>query len=183
MAYSAAAETGFSLLALSLTPSLGVPIFFLFFPARALGLAVWSLSLTIIKDRSESLGFTGIRGVLRSIPIAGASLIFASLSTSGFPLLAGFPARVALWDGLARVSLTTAFWAGLGMIGLLTASLRMTAVLSMADEYTSWEVKEGWLQVIMLGLGVTGLFILGLFPQIVQYLFSGLPAMFEHLGQ
>jgi formate hydrogenlyase subunit 3/multisubunit Na+/H+ antiporter MnhD subunit len=183
MAYGAAAETGFSLLALSLTPKLGVPVFFLLFPARAIGLAVWSLSLTIIKDRSESLRFTGIRGILRSIPIAGAGLIFASLSTSGFPLLAGFPARAVLWEGLARISLTTAFWMGLGLVGLLTASLRMTAVLSMADEYTSWEVREGWLQVIMLGLGVTGLFILGLFPQIVQSLLADLPAMFEHLGR
>jgi hypothetical protein len=56
------------------------------------------------------------------------------------------------------------------------------AVLSMADEYASWELHEDWLQGIMLGLGMTGLVILGLFPQFIQYFLSGLPAMFERLG-
>lgn len=183
MAYGAIAETGFSLLALSLDLRLGIPILFLLFPARALGLAVWSLSLTIIKDQSKSMRFSDVRGKLRYFPLAGMGLIIASLSTGGFPLLAGFPARLALWDGLARVSINAAFWMGIGVIGLFIASFRMLAVLSMADEYTGWEVGEDWLQGIMLGLGVIGLFILGLFPQTVQNFLSNLPAMFEHLGQ
>jgi NADH-quinone oxidoreductase subunit N len=183
MAYGSIAETGFSLLALSLDPKLGVPILFLLFPARALGLAVWSLALTIIKERSKTLRFSDVRGMLRQSPFASAGLILATLSTSGFPLLAGFPARLALWDGLARVSLSVAFWMGIGIIGLFVASFRTLAVLSMADEYAGWEVGEDWLQGIMLGLGVTGLFILGLFPQIIQYLLANLPAMFEHLGR
>jgi len=110
-------------------------------------------------------------------------MILAALSTSGFPLLAGFPARLALWDGLARTSIGTALWMGIGMIGLFTASIRMLAVLSMADEYTSWKLGENWLQVIMLGLGMTGLFLLGLFPQAVQHFLASLPSMFEHLGR
>jgi hypothetical protein len=35
----------------------------------------------------------------------------------------------------------------------------------------------------MLGIGVIGLFILGVFPQAMQPFLSGLPRMFEHLGQ
>jgi NADH-quinone oxidoreductase subunit N len=183
MAYGSIAETGFALLALSLDLRLGIPILFLLFPARALGLAVWSLSLTILKERSKSMRFSDVRGMLRTAPFAGAGMILASLSTSGFPLLAGFPARLALWDGLARVSPVAALWMGIGLIGLFTASFRMLAVLSMADEYTGWEVGEDWLQGIMLGLGMTGLFILGLFPQTVQYFLVNLPSMFEHLGR
>ena len=183
MAYGSVAETGFSLLALSLDLRLGIPILFLLLPARALGLAVWSLSLTIIKEKSKSMRFSDVRGKLREVPFAGMGLLIASLSTSGFPLLAGFPARLALWDGLARTSINAAFWMGIGVIGLFIASFRMLAVLSMADEYTGWEVGEDWLQAIMLGLGLIGLFILGLFPQSVQYFLSQLPAMFEHLGR
>jgi NADH-quinone oxidoreductase subunit N len=183
MAYGAIAETGFSLLTLSLDLKLGIPILFLLFPARALGLAVWSLSLTILKERAKSMQFSDVRGMLRHSPFASIGLILATLSTSGFPLLAGFPARLALWDGLARVSLSVAFWMGIGIIGLLIASFRTMAVLSMADEYTGWEVGEDWLQGIMLGLGMTGLLILGLFPQSIQYFLAGLPAMFEHLGR
>jgi hypothetical protein len=52
----------------------------------------------------------------------------------------------------------------------------------MADEYSGWEMREDWLQGIMLGLGVIGLFLLGLFPQILQYFLSNLPAMFDRLG-
>lgn len=183
MAYGSIAETGFSLLALSLNLRLGIPILFLLFPARAIGLAIWSLSLTILKERSKSMRFSDVRGLLRTTPFAATGLVLASLSSSGFPLLAGFPARLALWDALARVSLSTALWMGVGMIGLFTASFRTLAVLSMADEYTGWEVGENWLQGIMLGLGVTMLFVLGLFPQTIQYFLVSLPSMFEHLGQ
>lgn len=183
MAYGSVAETGFALLALSLDSRLGIPILFLLFPARALGLAVWSLSLTIIKERAETMRFGDIRGMLRRIPFASMGLILASLSASGFPLLAGFPPRLALWDGLARVSLNAAFWMWIGIIGLFIASFRTMAVLSMADEYTGWEVGEDWAQGIMLGLGMTGLFILGIFPQVIQYFLVSLPAMFEHLGR
>lgn len=183
MAYSSIAETGFSILALSLNPRLGIPILFLLIPARALGLAVWSLSLTVIKDRAETMRFGAVRGLLRSVPFAGAGLLLASLSTSAFPLLAGFPARLALWESLSQVSLTAALWMGLGIIGLLTSSFRTMAVLSMAEEYASWEIGEDWLQGIMLGLGMIGLLILGLFPQFIQYFLSDLPAMFEHLGR
>lgn len=183
MAYSSIAETGFSILALSLNPRFGIPILFLLIPARALGLAVWSLALTVIKDHAETMRFSAVRGLLRSYPFAGAALILASLSTGAFPLLAGFPARLALWENLSRVSLTAALWLGIGIIGLLTSSFRTMAVLSMADEYTSWELRENWLQGIMLGLGMIGLLILGLFPQFIQYFLSDLPTMFEHLGR
>ncbi|GAB4446024.1 MAG: hypothetical protein OHK0041_04320 [Anaerolineales bacterium] len=183
MAYGAVAETGFALLALSLDLRLGIPILFLLFPARALGLALWSLALTILKERAPTLKYSAVRGLMRTAPFAAAGLTLASLSASGFPLLAGFPARLALWDNLARASADAALWMGIGLVGLFTASFRMLAVLSMADEYTGWGVSENWLQGIMLGLGVTGLFLLGIFPQAIQYFLAGLPSMFEHLGR
>lgn len=183
MAYGSIAETGLFLLALSLDFRLGIPILFLLFPGRALALAVWSLSLTIFKERSETLQFNSVRGMLRVIPFASVGLVIASLSTSGLPLLAGFPARLALWDSLARVSLGTALWMGIGIAGLFVSSFRTLAVLSMADEYTGWDVGESWTQGAMLGLGLIGLFILGLFPQIAQNFLVNLPRMFEHLGR
>jgi formate hydrogenlyase subunit 3/multisubunit Na+/H+ antiporter MnhD subunit len=182
MAYGSIAETGFSILALSLDSRLGVPILFLLIPARALGLAVWSLSLTIIKEHSPTLRFGPSRGILRITPFAGTGIILATLSTGAFPLLAGFPARIALWEELARASASSALWMGLGIVGLLTSAIRSLAVISMAEEYTVWEPSESFVQMLMLGLGVIGLFILGLFPQTMQFFLSNLPAMFEHLG-
>jgi NADH-quinone oxidoreductase subunit N len=183
MAYGSIAETGFSLLALSLDLRLGIPILFLLIPARALGLAVWSLSLTIIKENSETMRFGGTRGILRITPLAGAGMIVATLSTSAFPLLAGFPSRLALWEGLSRDSISAALWMAVGIVGLLTSAFRSLAVISMADEYTGWTRRESPTQMTMLGLGMIGLFLLGLFPQSVQVFLSNLPLMFEHLGR
>jgi len=183
MAYGSVAETGFSLLALSLDLRLGIPIMFLLIPARALGLAVWSLSLTIIRENVETMRFRGARGVLRILPVAGAGVVAATLSTGAFPLLAGFPARLALWEGLSRVSIGAALWMGIGIIGLLISALRSLAVISMAEEYTGWQPRESLSQMIMLGLGLIGLFVLGLFPQTMQLFLSNLPFMFEHLGR
>ncbi len=55
MAYGSVVETGLALIALSLDLRLGIPILFLLIPARALGLAVWSLSLNVIKEHVESM--------------------------------------------------------------------------------------------------------------------------------
>ena len=182
LAYGAIAEIGFSLLALSIDSTLGIPILFLLIPARALGLAVWSLSVTVIKSHTETMFFRSARGILRVTPFAGAGMIIATLSTAAFPLLAGFPAKLALWESLARVSLSAALWMGIGMIGLLTSAFRSLAVIAMAEEYTSWKPSETYLQMVMLGLGMIGLFVLGLFPQSVQSFLTNLPLMFEHLG-
>lgn len=183
MAYGAIAETGFSILALSLDLRLGIPILFLLIPARALGLAVWSLSLTIIRENVETMRFGAARGILRTTPLAGAGMIVATLSTAAFPLLAGFPARLALWENLSRVSLGAALWMTVGIVGLLISAFRSLAVISMADEYTGWSPRESPTQMTMLGLGMIGLFILGLFPQTVQFVLADLPLMFEHLGR
>ncbi|MEO8356862.1 MAG: proton-conducting transporter membrane subunit [Chloroflexota bacterium] len=183
MSYGAIAETGFSILALSLNFTLGIPILFLLIPARALGLAVWSLSVTVIKEHVETMRFGPSRGLLRILPFAGTGMIVATLSTAAFPLLAGFPARLALWENLARDSISSALWMGLGIIGLLISAFRSLAVISMAEEFTIWEPRENLTQQIMLGLGVIGLFVLGLFPQTIQYFLSDLPLMFEHLGR
>jgi NADH-quinone oxidoreductase subunit N len=183
MAYGSIAETGFSLLALSLDLRLGIPILFLLIPSRALGLAVWSLSLTIIRENVETMRFGAARGILHVTPLAGAGMIVATLSTGAFPLLAGFPARLALWEGLSRDSLSAAVWMALGIVGLLTSAFRSLAVISMADEHTGWTFRETPTQMTMLGLGMIGLFLLGLFPQTVQFFLANLPLMFEHLGR
>jgi NADH-quinone oxidoreductase subunit N len=183
MAYGSVAETGFALLALSLDSRLGIPILFLLIPARALGLAVWALSLSIIKHHVENMRFGGTQGIARVLPMAGAGMIVASLSTGAFPLLAGFPARLALWEGLAHVSLSAALWMGIGIIGLLISTFRSLAVISMAEEYTTWQPRETPTQMLMLGLGMIGLFILGLFPQTLQFFLADLPLMFEQLGR
>lgn len=183
MGYAAIAETGLLIIALSLQSVEIVNVTFLLLIPRGLELAVWALALSIIKRKAYSLRFSEAQGLARNYPVTVAALIVAHLSVAGFPLLAGFPARVALWQELAGQSLTVSFWAFVGLVGLLIAATRSLAVFVMAEEQTAWELNESWVQVTMLALGVIGLFILGIFPQVLQPFLANLPALFEHLGQ
>lgn len=185
MAYTAIAETGFILIALGLDPATSTDITFLLLPARGLSIAIWALSLSILKSESNDkpLSFVTMQGLAHAYPLASAGLILAALSTAGFPLLAGFPPRLALWEGLAQQSLGMAIWFLIGLLGLLTGAVRMLAVLVMNKEETVWISKETWTQRGMLGVGLIGLFILGLFPQVLRPILEKLPLMFQHLGR
>jgi len=183
LGYAAIAETGLLILIMGVRSPEMANITFLTLIPRGLELAVWALALSIIKRKSYSLRFNEVRGLARSYPLAVAALVLANLSMTGFPLLAGFPARLAIWQELAGQSLVTSFWVFLGMFGLLVAGIRTLAVFVMADEDKKWNANESWMQRTMLGLGVIGLFILGIFPQVLQPFLASLPALFERLGQ
>ena len=183
MAYAVIAETGFSLLALSLPPDKAVDTIFLLIIPRSLALLVWAMALSHMKEQVTPLRFRFVQGLAHIYPITAAGLILAHFSVAGFPLLAGFPIRLALWEGLASQSLGAAFWFLIGILGLLTGAIRTLAVLVMAPQGTGWELRERWGSGIMVGLGVIGLFILGIFPQIFRPIMANLPAMFEHLGK
>ncbi|MBK7319803.1 proton-conducting transporter membrane subunit [Candidatus Villigracilis affinis] len=183
MGYASIVETGLLLLAAGLRSNEVVNVTFLLLTPRGLELAVWALAISIIKRKVYSLRFSEVRGLARSYPIAVTSIILAHLSMAGFPLLAGFPSRAALWQELGGESLTISLWVFIGLLGLLIGAIRTLAVFVMAEENKAWELNETWVQVIMLGVGVIGLFILGIFPQVLQPFIANLPALFEHLGQ
>jgi formate hydrogenlyase subunit 3/multisubunit Na+/H+ antiporter MnhD subunit len=148
-----------------------------------LQLTIWALALSIIKRKAFSLQFSDIQGLARQYPAAVAALILAHLSMTGFPLMAGFPPRLAIWQELAGLSFTTILWVFVGMLGLLIAAIRTLAVFVMTDDESGWKLTESWVQTAMLGLGVIGLFVMGLFPQVLQPLIGNLPALFNRLGQ
>ena len=183
MAYAVIAETGFSLLALSLPADEAVQSIFLLIIPRSLAVLVWAMALTRLGENAKPLRFGKVQGLARQYPITAAGLILAHLSVAGFPLLAGFPIRLALWEGLASRSLGVAFWFLIGILGLLTGATRTLAVLVMAPQGTGWELQERWGTGILIGLGVIGLFVLGIFPQIFHPIMANLPAMFEHFGK
>lgn len=183
MGYAAIAETGLLMLAMGMQSDEIVNVTFLLLIPRGLELAVWALALSVIKRKAPTLQFNEVQGLERSYPVATTAIILSHLSMTGFPLLAGFPPRLALWQELAGQSLTTSFWVFFGMLGLLFAATRTLAVFVMAGGNNVWKLSESWAQMTMLGLGVIGLFILGMFPQVLQPFLVNLPALFNHLGQ
>ncbi|GAB1471927.1 hypothetical protein MASR2M66_28050 [Chloroflexota bacterium] len=183
LGYAAIAETGLLIAALGLHSFDLVNIVFLILIPRGLELSVWALALSIIKRKAYFLRFSDVQGLARKYPVAVGALFIAHLTMAGFPLLAGFPPRLALWRELSTQSLIASFWIFLGLVGLLISAVRSLAAFVMADEGSKWEWNESWTQTIMLLIGVTGLFLLGIFPQSLQIFISNLPALFKHLAQ
>jgi formate hydrogenlyase subunit 3/multisubunit Na+/H+ antiporter MnhD subunit len=183
MAYAVIAEIGFNLLAFSLPLEKAVETVFLLIIPRSLALLIWAMSLTHMSEHVNPLRFRDVKGLAHFHPITTTGIILAHLSVAGFPLLAGFPVRLALWEGLASQSLGIAFWFLIGILGLLTGATRTLAVLAMAPQGTGWELRERWGAGTLIGLGVIGLFVFGLFPQTFRFVLAKLPAMFEHLGK
>ncbi len=183
MGYAVIAETGLTLLALTIEPPAGIEVAFLLIIPRAFGLALWALALSVLASRAHSLRLDEARGLLRTYPIASTAILLAQLSAAGFPLLAGFPPRLALWEGLARQSLFHAFWLLTGILGLLIGAIRALTTLATAPSNAPWEWRETGGQRVLLGMGILFLFITGLFPQILHPLLRNLPALFEHLGR
>lgn len=184
VSYAIIAETGVSLLAMSLPDrQIGLQILFYLFIPRALALGVWAMSITILQRRAGDLRFAAMQGLARQYPVASAGVVFSNLALAGAPLLAAFPVRQALWENLALQSLPLAFWFGIASLGLWIVTLRSLAVLTMFPEKTEWDSRETWPQRILLGIGLLGLFLTGIFPQWAQPLLANLPAMFEYLGK
>jgi formate hydrogenlyase subunit 3/multisubunit Na+/H+ antiporter MnhD subunit len=182
LGFAVIAESGFMLLALSLGTSAGVETIFLQMIPRGFGMAVWAMGLSIIQGQVDTPRFANIQGAARAVPFAALGLILASLSSVGIPLLAGFPARLVLMQGLASASLAHALVLMVGLGGLLTGAIRTLAVSVMTPANTPWEIRESRLQIVLLVLGVAALFVLGLFPQAVRPLLENLPALFSRLG-
>lgn len=183
-AYAAVAETGISLLALSLpNQQVGLQTLFFLIVPRGLAFGVWTLALTVLKKQAPDLKFSSLQGLARQFPVASAGVVLSNLALVGTPLLASFPVRQVLWEQLAAQSLPAALWFGIASLGLWIGALRSVAVLTMSRENAGWEIRETWSQRFLIGMGLFLLLIFGLFPQWAQPLLTNLPLMFEHLGK
>lgn len=185
LAYALILEIGFSFIAIGLAQGTQAGTFLgIFFAAllpRGLSLGVWALALATIRSRFSVLSFREVQGFARCAPVACGSLVLAHFSLAGLPLLAGFPVRLALLEGLSEVSLLSALWVLLGCLGLLAGGLRTLAVLVMGREEGQWQVTESWSQRFFLISGAVSLVILGLVPQWFLPLLARLPLAFEQL--
>lgn len=180
--YAVIMETGASILALSLGGTAGMDIFLVLFIPRLICLVLWTISLTILKAHSSTLLSIDVRSLGRIYPYAASGIAFATLALAGMPLLAGFPPHFALWEGLASTSLTDVFWVLLGNLGLIFCGLRVLITFASAPKGTRWESRESPMQRVVLAIGFVALFLLGLFPQWAQSLWTRLPGIFTHLG-
>jgi NADH-quinone oxidoreductase subunit N len=197
LGYAVIGEIGYSLLAVSTTG--GLPLHFALLLPRAVGLGVYSLGLSALRARTGSLDIRQVQGAARRMPVAAAGVIVALFSLAGFPLLAGFPVHLALWETVAQQSQWAAMWALLGSAGLITAGIRVLMVLLApsdpagidpidatdqregTNQGAAWRVSETRLEVLLIGIGIAVLLISGLFSQLYFPALTGLTQGLEHL--
>ncbi len=177
LGFAVLVETGFSLLTVStglageqLTTSLS--ILFISILPRGLAFGAWALALAALTNTNgdlasmqEALHFRAMQGKGRQFYIATGVLVMAIFSLAGFPLLAGFPVRLTLWEALAKQSTFAAAAALLACLGLLAGGIRALTVLITDAEETRWKITEQWGERVLLVLGGFGLLLVGLFPQ------------------
>lgn len=181
LGHAVVAESGLMMLATSMATVYGTEMIFAFFIPRGIGMALWALSLAVAKRGGAENDLGALRRIGRTHPWAGAGIVLAALSAAGFPLLAGFPARIDVWQGLADVSTPAALWFIAGLTGLMIGAVRQLAEL-LAARGDDWPIpSEAPIERAMLGLAMLALLVLGLYPRAASLLVTQLPLMFEHL--
>ncbi len=179
--YGVIMEMGFSLLAISLGTPAGLNIFANLFLPRVISLATWALGMSIIRQNVVSLRFESLQGIARDLPLATGGVVFAQLSLAGLPLLAGFPTRQALWGGLAQNSPTAGLWVFIGSIGFLLGVIRSLLVYTSAIDKPERKINETGLQRLFIIVGLLGLILVGLFPQVFSSMMNDIVEGYIHL--
>lgn len=152
-------------------------LFLMLLLVRLSAMLVWAFGLSVIRVHAGSLSFPDVRGSAWSRPLAAAGVILGGMSLAGFPMLAGFPSRAALWSSLASESPAAVLLAMSAFAGLMVANLRSLVVLTAASDEQSWKFEEGHLEAIFLLGGVLFLFLVGLLPHLFQPPLTALAAM------
>jgi formate hydrogenlyase subunit 3/multisubunit Na+/H+ antiporter MnhD subunit len=179
LGYAVIIEIGYSLLAVGTTG--GLPLHFALLMPRALGFGVLSLALAAIRTRTGGLDISQVRGAARRLPVAAAGVVVAFFALAGFPLLAGFPVHLALWEAVGKQYLWIALGSILGCGGLMIAGLRSLSVLLDSPQDTPWQIGETRLESILLIAGVLALLAAGIFSQLYFPALTGLAQGLEHL--
>jgi len=177
LGYAVILETGRSLVAMS-TP-LGVSLYYVLLIPRILALGVWALALSLVNSYADDLGYPAVGGVARRFPVVGASVIVANFTLAGFPLLAGFPVYLTMWEQLAQASPHMVIWTVLGSLGLMMGGLRSLAVLVSGPEEIQWERTQHLGAQVLLVISLIGLVLVGLFPQWFTPILAYLPGNLE----
>lgn len=163
MGYAIILESGFLMLALSLANPTGYQAFAIALLPRycAVGLLAFSLSVFLGAHRQTTL--KGLAGAMRELPLASSALLVAYFSIGGLPLLAGFPVRQTIIEGLSAGSPAILGAILAGVIAFWGGGMRLLTAL-VGGSQPGWKVHERPLEIFMLAGGILVLLALGLFP-------------------
>lgn len=166
LAYSGIAQAGYLLIGLAALTSEGVGALLFYTAAYTVAnLAAFSVVI-VFADSTGSYKIADYAGLSKRAPLAALALAVALLSLGGLPLMAGFMAKFYVFLYAARAGL---IW--LVAIGVINSVISLYYYLRVV-----WHmyVSEGELATdlvltprtgVAMSLCVTGIFVLGLYPQ------------------
>jgi hypothetical protein len=164
---SVTAAVGRWLLAVSLINQ-GNDLLFGLMIIQALGIALTSLSLSLLNHLMPDLDYDSIKGAGRMWPGIAAGAAAGLFSTAGFPLIGGFPLYWELGSRLVSQSTWIAVVYFLGNLGLILAGIRVLAVLSRpTDGELVLMAGSRFSQAAIIFVSLL-LMLLGLFPSLLQ---------------
>lgn len=164
---SVAAAVGRWLLAVSLINQ-GNDLLFGLMMIQTLGIALTSLSLSLLDRLVPDLEYDSIKGAGRLWPGIAVGIAAGLFSTAGFPLIGGFPYYWKLGAQLIDQSTWIPVVYFLGNLGLVLASIRVLTVLYRpADGELVLITGSRFSQAAIIFLSLL-LLLLGLIPNLLQ---------------
>lgn len=179
-------EVGFSLIAISLSisenPVIYRRLFFAGLLPRGLSLGVIALAMSSLVGKVSSFNFNRLQGLFNRSPVVSSSIVIALFSMAGFPLLASFPFKIGVIEGLSSQLAALSFWAILGSLGLIVGIIRFLLSLVSGSIDGDEKIPESRILVIFLLIGVGILILIGLIPELFLQFAIDFPGAFIALG-
>jgi NADH:ubiquinone oxidoreductase subunit 2 (subunit N) len=179
--YAVMVETGFSLLALSLSQTIGWHSYILILIPRLIGIAICTLALSIWKNKDMNLDMDSFQGEFYISTFSIVGFLVGWFSLSGLPLLPGFPTKLPILIGLSETSFTPIIFVSIGLFGLFMAGFRFLAIIFQKTDETIKIDSEPLIQKIFFSFGIILLFLIGIFPSLFLNPFLEILTAFSNL--
>ena len=179
-------DIGFSMLAISLSisedPVIFRRLFFAGLMPRGLSLGVIALAMSSLIGKVSSFNLNHLQGLLNRSPAVSSSIVIALFCIAGLPLLAGFPFKLGIIEGLSSQGAALSFWVILGSLGLIVGIFRLLLSMVSDSKDNDEKIQESRLLVLFLLIGVGLLFLIGLLPELFLQYAINFPGAFIALG-
>lgn len=157
-------ETGYSLLAIGLTPQGGLSSFSLLWVPRMLSYWLWSFSVGELTEKTNPAltSFDQLQGLFFRAPFLGSGMFASLLTLAGMPLFALFPVKRMIWvlAGTAEPQWIYLLLVGsVAMIVLIVNFLRTTMSRPMENKsITETPLVKGVITMAILLILAVGIF-------------------------
>lgn len=186
MGFAVILDVGFSLIAVGLAVGTENEFFRVLFITgllpRGISLGVYALALSGLIGKVDRLDMDNIRGIGKRYPFISTSIILALFCLAGLPLLAGFPLKLGVIEGMSEMVPQISIWVILGSLGLIIAGIRTMIMIVSGESEPDLETQEPRILKIFLAIGWLLLVLLGILPNFFLQMIINLPSAFTQIG-